>query len=146
MPARRFLAPQARAGNGLGYLSQPPRPFPIVADPPEVVERIKDATSTNDEPESPSRAWVDAESELAAERNRLRVLLRAQTARQDRQNITIENRMRDAHRRAKLQHIDMTGEFHVQRKMIERGNQAAALTRLERVEARLDGVPFDEAA
>lgn len=146
MPARRFLAPGARVGQGLGYLSQPARPLPEVADEPEVIDRIRSATSTCDEPEAPSGAWVDAQSELAAERNRLRVLLRAQTARQDRQSITIENRMRDAHRRAKLQHIDMTGEFHVQRKMIERGNQAAALTRLERVEARLDGVPFDEAA
>lgn len=146
MAARRFLAPQARSGNGLGYLSQPPRPLPEVADSPEVIERIRSATSTCDEPESPSKAWVDAEVELAAERNRLRLLKQAETARGVRQTLSLESRMLDANRRAKLKHIDLTGEFHVMRKMLDRGNEATATERLERLEARLDGVVFDEAA
>jgi hypothetical protein len=54
-PARRFLAPQARAGNGLGYLSQPQREYPIAADPPELVDRIAGATDWRDEPEGLDR-------------------------------------------------------------------------------------------
>lgn len=146
MAARRFLAPQARAGNGLGYLSQPERPLLPGGDPPDVVEKIRTATAMCDEPEAPSAAWVDAEAELAAERNRLRLLKLAETARGIRQTLTIENRMRDAHRRAKLKRIDLTGEFHIMRMMLDRGKEADATVRLERVEARLDGVPLDEAA
>jgi hypothetical protein len=146
MPARRFLAPAARSGNGHGYLTQPQRPLPEVADEPEVIDRIRSATSTCDEPESPSDAWVDAESELAAERNRLRVLRRAEAARLDRKNITIENRMVDAQRRAKLQHVSISHELHVMRKMLARGNEQATVTRLEQVEALLDGVLNAEAA
>ena len=146
MAARRFLAPQARAGNGHGYLSQPERELPPVADEPDVVDRIRSATSMCDEPEAPSAAWVDAEAELAAERNRLRLLKLAETARGIRQTLTIENRMRDAHRRAKLKHIDVSREFYVMRKMIARGNETAASQRLEKLEAQLDGVSLDEAA
>lgn len=140
MPARRFLAPQGRAGNGHGYLSQPARQYPVVADEPEVVERIRTATSTCDEPEAPSDAWVDAEADLAAERNRVRLLRQAELAQQARQHITVENRMRDAERRAKLKHVDVSRELFLLSKMLERGNEAAATGRLENLEARLDGV------
>jgi hypothetical protein len=146
MPARRFLASQARAGDGLGYLSQPERELPVVADPPEVAERIGEARSMCDEPEAPSRAWVDAEAELAVERNRLRLLHRAEQAQRARQFVSMENRMRDADRRAKLQHVDLTSEFFVLRKMLGRGKERAALVRLEGLEARLDGVAGLEAA
>lgn len=146
MPARRFLAPAARQGDGKGYLSQPERELPPVADPPDVIERVAGATAMCDEPEAPSAAWVDAEAELAAERNRLRLLKQAETARGIRQTLSIENRMLDAHRRARLKHVDVTSEFFVLRKMLERGNTKAASERLEHLEARLDGVPLDEAA
>lgn len=145
--ARRFLAPQARQGDGHGYLSQPQRPFPIVADEQHVVERIASASDIRDEPEAPSGAWVDAESELAAERNRVRLLRQAEQAQQDRQSITVENRMRDAHRRAKMKHVDCSREFMVLRKMLGRGKDVDAVMRLELLEARLDGVSeFKEAA
>lgn len=147
MPARRFLAAQGRAGNGHGYLSHPERDYPIVADPPDVVARIGEARAMCDEPEAPSQAWVDAESELAAERNRLRLLKQAEQARKDRECISMENRMRDAQRRAKMRHVNLGREFFVMRKMLDRGNEGAALLRLEAVEARLDGVAdFKEAA
>lgn len=146
MPARRFLAPAARQGDGKGYLSQPIRPYPIVADPPEVLERIRDATSTNDEIEAPSDAWVNAEADLAAERNRLRLLRQAEQARDARRQITIENRMRDAQRRAKLKHIDLGHEMHCLRKMLARDKRADASARLAKLEARLDGVHELDAA
>jgi hypothetical protein len=99
-----------------------------------------------DEPETPSRAWVDAQGELAAMYDRLRLQKEVGEARATRQALSIEHRMADAHRRAKLKRIDLTGEFHVMRKMLERGNQATATERMERVEARLDGWPLADAA
>jgi predicted GIY-YIG superfamily endonuclease len=146
MPARRFLAPQARAGDGRGYLNNPDREYPLAPDPPDVVERIRTATAMCDEPEAPSRAWVNAEAELAAERNRLRLLKQAEEARGIRHALSIENRMKDAQRRAKLKHIDLSSEFYVMRKMLACGNGTAAVERLARLEARLDGVPLGEAA
>jgi hypothetical protein len=145
--ARRFMLPGAGKGStSLGYTTQPIRDLPIVADEPHVIERIASATDTRDEPESPSPAWVDAESELAAERNRVRLLKQAEMAQQARKHITTENRMRDAQRRAKLKHVDITGELFVMRKMLTRGNEQSAVTRLEQLEARLDGVTDLKAA
>lgn len=140
MSTRRFLAPQARQGDGHGYLTQPQRPFPLVADEPDVVERIASCTSTADEPEAPSRAWVDANSELAAERNRLRLLKRAEEAREARRHVPIEGRIKAAQHKAKLRRMDVSREFFVIRKMFEHSNEKAATLRLERLEARLDGV------
>lgn len=144
-PARRFLAAGGRQGNGHGYLSNPQRPLPKAADPPEVIDRIREAANVCDEPEAPSDAWIDAEAELAAERNRLRLLKQAEMAQQARRHISMENRMRDAQRRAKLKHVNLSREFYVLEKMLDRGNENAAVTRLERVEALLDGV-LNEAA
>ena len=98
------------------------------------------------EHEVPSNAWVDAQSELAAMYDRLRLEQQVRDARDIRQQLTVEHRMADAHRRAKLKHIDLTGEFYILRKMLARGNEQAAIDRLERAEARLDGVPLGEAA
>lgn len=146
MAARRFLAPQARAGDGRGYLNQPDREYPLAPDPPDVVERIAEARSMCDEPEAPSAAWVDAEAELAVERNRLRLLRQAEMAQQARVFVSMENRMIDAQRRARVQRVDVQREFFVMRKMLERGKDGAALTRLQAIEARLDGVAGLEAA
>jgi hypothetical protein len=137
---RRFLAPQARAGNGHGYLSQPQRQYPPVADEPDIVARIAECRAMCDEPEAPSQAWVNAEAELAAERNRLRLLRQAEERQQARRHITIENRMKAAQNRAKLKRLDLTREFFVMRKMLERGKNQDATQRLETLEARLDGV------
>jgi len=148
MASRRFLAAQARSGNGHGYLSQPDRPYPIVADEPEVVEQVKAATAMCDEPEAPSPAWVDAESELAAERNRLRLLREAELKREARKGVSFESRVADAERRAKVKRWDsrmVSTEMLVVRKMWVRGSVGAATRRLERFEARLDGV-FEETA
>lgn len=146
MPARRFLAPQARSGNGHGYLTQPERQYPQAPDPVDVVERIASATAMCDEPEAPSSAWVDAEADLAVERNRLRLLHRAMQAREARQTVTPENRIKDAQRRAKVKRMDITSDLFFVRKSLVRGKDGDAIKRLEGIELRLDGVAGLETA
>lgn len=141
MTARRFLASQAGASTGRAYYTQPQRPTTTaIPDDPGTIERIAAQTAMCDEPEAPSHHWINTQTELAAKYNRLRHLHEVETARGTRQALTIENRMRDAHRRAKHRHIDITGELHVLAQMLDRGNQTTATTRLEQLEANLDGV------
>lgn len=157
MPARRFIAPQARAGNGHGYLTQPPRPLPIVADPPEVVERIASATSTTDEPEAPSPAWVEAAADLHRTYDKLRFVAQVEQTQQIRRTLTVENRMAEARRVARLRNINARSEFTAIARMLEHARmertdhrrtrlEAAAERRLAGVEARLDQLPDDLAA
>jgi hypothetical protein len=138
---RRFLAPQARAGNGHGYYDRPQRPISqAIADDEATVERVSSFTSLCDEPEAPSRDWVDAEAELAVERNRLRLLAQAQASREARQGVSMENRIKDVQRRAKQRRMSVNGELHVIKQQMMRGKVAAGLERLEALEAALDGV------
>jgi hypothetical protein len=138
---RRFLAPQARAGNGHGSYDRPQRPISqAIADDEATVERVSSFTALCDEPEAPSRDWVDAESELAAERNRLRLLRQAESARAARAGVSIENRIKDAQRRAKQRRMSVNSELHVIKQQMMRGKVAAGLERLEALEALLDGV------
>jgi hypothetical protein len=145
--APHFLAPGGRSGNGHGYLTRPPRGLPLVADQPETAARIGEARTLADEPEAPSEAWVDAEAELAVERNRVRHLVAVAERREMRRELSVEDRIRDAVRRAKVQRVDISRDLFVIRKMLTRAEQAgtrnpqAALGRLEGVEAKLDGLP-----
>jgi hypothetical protein len=147
MPARRFIAPQARSGNGHGFLSQPLRPLPEVADNPDLVARIGGATHYCDEPEAVGPDIVDAQTELARTYDRLRYQAEVEQAQKDRRMLSIEQRMADAVRRAKLRHADVSGEMHVIKQMLERARKGgraeplAALERVERLEARLDYRP-----
>jgi hypothetical protein len=142
---RRFLA--RGSGNGHGYLTQPQRELPPVADESDVVERIASATALVDEPEAPSPAWVDAEAELAVERNRLRHLAVVAQRVEIRRELSVEDRIRDAQRRAKDQHRNIRNDVFVIERMLARaakagtGVPAAALERLEALEATLDGLP-----
>ena len=147
-PASKFLAPGARFGDGHGYLNAPQRELPLVADEPEVVARIAEARAMCDEPEAPSRAVIDAQADLARTYDRLRQEAMVQQARQARQFLTLENRIRDVQRRAKAQHVDVSRDLYVLRKMLDRSEKAghkqtppAVVRRLENVEARLDGLP-----
>jgi hypothetical protein len=145
--ARRFLAPQARAGNGHGYYDRPQRPISqAIADDEATVERVASFTSLCDEPESPSKDWVDAESELAAERNRVRLLAQAQAARESRAGVSIENRIKDAERRARKRRVHVNPTVFVIRQQVERGKMTSALAKLESLEALLDGVAHELAA
>ena len=143
-PASRFLAPQGRAGNGHGYLNQPIRPLPEVADHPDLVAKIANATHHCDEPEAPGPAIVDAITDLARTYDRIRYTAEIEAAQQSRRLLTIEQRMADAQRRAKRRHADISGEMHAIKAMLARARSGgrtdppAAHERLERIEARLD--------
>lgn len=147
MPARKFLAPQARQGDGHGYTNRPQRPLPEVPDSPELVARIHDRTALCDEPEAPSGAWIEAQYDLARTYDRMRHLAQVEQAHRIRACLSLEARMTEAHRRAKLQRVDVSGELYVIRQMLERarrggrGEPPAAVDRLSRVEATLDYRP-----
>lgn len=151
-PARRFLGFGARAGDGLGYLTQPQRPLEntLEPDPPEVVELIAGATRLCDEPECDSEALADyaATAEFWRTQKHAAEVL---AARQLRPLLKAEARLVDAQRRAKQAHRkDLSGEFLALKHMLAHdrkggGNPSAStLARLERVETRLDGL--DQAA
>ena len=149
-PARRFLAPQARQGNGHGYVSQPHRPLPeasLHADTDVLREEaalVHTRTRMCDEPESPGPAIVDAITDLARTYDRLRYLADLEQRAGIRKQLTIEQRMADAQRRAKQRHADISGELHVIRQMLKRARDGgrkdppAVHERLARIEARLD--------
>jgi hypothetical protein len=145
--ARRFLAPQARSGNGHGYYDRPQRPISqAIADDEATVERVASFTSLCDEPEAPSRDWVDAQAELAAEYNRQRLVAEHFAAREIRAGVSIENRIKDAQRRAKARRIQIYADLHAIRRQVVRGKIEDAIRMLEGVEARLDGVSDVQAA
>lgn len=148
-PARRFLAPNGRT------TTQPLRPLPDhgLATPgidPDIA-READLVATHsklcDEPEFPSKATVSAMADLAKTYDRLRYLSDVESAQQSRRLLTIEQRMADAVRRAKIRHADITGEMHVIRQMLDRARKGgrpdppSAIERIERIEARLDYRP-----
>jgi hypothetical protein len=155
MPARKFLAPAARAGNGHGYLTQPARPCPEVADDPDLVAKIASATHYCDEPEYPDADIVNAQAELNRTYDRLRHHADIEQREHDRRALTeavgpliaAEHRMNEARRRAKLQHVDISHELHIMRRDLDRAraggrdNPRTVLDRLARVEAQLDHRP-----
>lgn len=140
-PARKFLAPNGRIAG------KPLRELHDGGDPPEVVARIAEATSLCDEPEMPSKATVDAHAELARTYDRLRYCAELEQARKTRQMLSIEARMADVQRRAKLRGANVSGEMHVVKKMLDRARNGgrkdppAAFERIERIEYRLDWRP-----
>jgi DNA repair exonuclease SbcCD ATPase subunit len=127
-PARRFLAPQARSGNGLGYLSQPAREFPIAADPPEVVERVAAQTDWRDEPEGLDRLdyelHIDERAIQHAEQQR-----KFETAQREqaRRLMDFEQRLVTAHKEAQRRCIDVASEVRLLRHMQSAGKQVRHL-------------------
>jgi hypothetical protein len=99
------------------------------------------------EPEKVTRLAQDDITKKARERDRKRHQLEVQDRQQARQSLDAETRLVEVQRQAKMRHIDVSGEVHVLRKMIERAKKggrqqpAAAVTRLERIERRLDDRP-----
>lgn len=144
-PSRRFLA--HGAGNGHGYRTQPQRDIPEVADDPETIARIREATSIGDEPEAPGPAIVDAYTDLARTYDRARHAAEVEARQQTRRLLDAEKRLAEAKRQAKLRHIDVSREVHVVKNMLDRARKGgraepeAAIHRLERIEARLDHRP-----
>lgn len=152
-PKPRFIAPQARQGDGAGYLNEPiRRNLPEGLDEFELADhaaRVKEATRPEDEPECIGPAIVDGYAELAEFQHSLRHQQAVEAARQTRPLLEAEDRIRDAERRAKQSHRNLSGEFHVMRQMLQRAQKggrkapAGLIGRLERMEATLDGVDQD---
>jgi hypothetical protein len=142
--ARRFLAPGARVADGRGYYNRPQRPISqAIADDEATVERVASFTSLCDEPEAPSQDWIDAQSDLAVEHNRQRLLAAHVQACESRAGVSIENRIKDAERRARKRRVHVNREVHVIRQQVGRGKTASALVKLEALEALLDGVAHE---
>lgn len=138
MTSRRFLMPGGGQGHeAIGYASKPLRE--IHDDPQEVKERVGEALTLRDEPECPSKAWVDAQSELAARYERQRCLAAHRDAVEARQGIPVQKRIEDAQRRARRKRLNFDLEISIINGLITRG-KAAGVQRLERLEALLDGV------
>lgn len=139
MPARRFLAPAARQGDGKGYLNQPIRPYPIVADPPEVVDRIAAATDTRDEPEyldtDDYERFIDPEKVM---REGQRIKLETAQREQARRLMDFEERLTTAHKEAQRRCIDVSCEVRLLRHMQQSGKQVRHLEqRLGAVERKV---------
>lgn len=151
-----FLAPQARQGDGSGYLNEPlRRKLPEGLDEFELADhaaRAREATRPEDEPECVGPAIVDGYAELADFQHTLRHKASVEAARQARPLLDAEDRIRDAERRAKHAHRNLSHEFHLLRLMLERAERGgrqtpeSAIRKLERIEATLDGVSLKEAA
>jgi hypothetical protein len=98
------------------------------------------------EPECIGPAWVEGYAKIADFHRSQQHIKAVAAARVLRPLLAAEDRLRDAERRAKDAHRNLSHEFHVLRKMLERAEKggrkapASALTRLERIEASLDGV------
>jgi hypothetical protein len=135
----RFLMPGGGQGpEHLGYSHEPLRR--LQPDTDETKDRIAAATDLRDEPEAPSDDWVASEVELAKKHDDLRRLHQVELARVVRSNLSLENRIADCRRRAKDQHVNVSTELYLIEKMGQRGNQRNVTTRIEKLEARLDGV------
>jgi hypothetical protein len=146
----RFLAPQGRSGDGRGYLNMPLRALPPDDSPETAAEakRVAEAAAMCDEPEAVGPAILDAFGESARYYETLRHQANIERARVARQELNVEQRLRGVEERAKRQHINVSGELHVIRSMLERAKSGgrkeppAAVDRLERIEAVLDGIPL----
>lgn len=135
-----FLAPMGRPGDAinqdrdrLGYVTKP-------------------QLAMRDEPECVGPAIVNGYAELADFQHTLRHKASVEAARQARPLLEAEDRIRDAERRAKHAHRNLSHEFHLLRLMLDRAERGgrrtpeSAIRKLARIEATLDGVPLDEAA
>jgi hypothetical protein len=132
------------------FSSEKPRFLAPITKPRDYVDRPE--LAVHGEPECIGPAIVDGYAELANFQQTLRHKQSVEAARVARPLLAAEDRLKDAERRAKHAHHNLTGEFHVLRQMLARADRGgrkappAALVRLERIEATLDGVPLRNAA
>lgn len=106
--------------------------------------------------ECPSKAWLDATADRAFMLNQQARLADIAQAQSMRPALSMEHRMMDAQRRAKMQHVDCRAEFTAVKRMLDAAKLEndrrsartvrAAEQRLVRIEVRLDQLPGDMAA
>lgn len=148
---RRFLVPNARRGNGLGYDNRPQRILNGTlshVDEPATIEKIASRTAMCDEPECISDGIVSY-TETAMKAATLRHAAEVQEAQEARVVLTIEQRVFNAEQRARRQHVDLGKDLHLVSKALMRARSGGrsvpepVMRRLERVEAKLDGAPLE---
>lgn len=138
-PAGRFMGP-----NGTRY--KPLRDCPIVADEPEVVDRIRAATSTRDEPEMLGPAILDSYAESNAFKHAQQHMADVLAAQQIRPLLAAEDRIKDIHRRAKHARVDLSHELGIMNRDLEKARKRGAdpkphtLHRISNLEGLLDGI------
>jgi len=138
--ARRFLLPGAGKGStSLGYTSKPIRELPVVADEPEVVERIRGATDTRDELESLDaddyKRHIDPDAIM---REGQRLKFETAQRERDRRLMDFEQRLVTAHEEARRRCIDVSSEVRLLRHMQQSGKQVRHLEqRLGAVERKV---------
>jgi hypothetical protein len=137
-PAKQFLV--AGAGNGLGYTTTPPREVGKSADRPEVIDRIREARTMRDEPETIGNAVVTI-TEVVRKHEKIAHAKAVQDAREVRKTLPFDKRLANAEHMAKRERVDARHELRVIARMHDRGGSAAvaAVRRLERLEEQLDG-------
>lgn len=144
-----------------------PRQIPDhVADPPDLLDVVRAASSLCDEPEKLGPAILDSQGRDARHFDAVRYAAAIEEAQQARPALSPEARVRDAEARARVQHRnDLRGELRALGEAVARARRAqparlverddgfivsesrplaltaSAMARLERVEAALDRAP-----
>lgn len=122
-----------------------PRFLAPITQPRDYVDRPE--LAVRHEPECIGPAIIDGYAELANYQQTLRHQQAVQQARELRPQLDPADRIRDATRRAKHAHHNLTGELHTMQLMLDRATRggrhipAGLISRLEHVEATLDGIP-----
>jgi hypothetical protein len=144
--ARTRKAPPRFLAFGIRYAQSPLRELPIIADEPDVRDRIAGATSLRDEPECVGPAILDPYGEDARKHQQLRHLKAVQEAQARRPQLDPTIRVADIERRAKDRHADLTKDTRLIRMWLDTARNGGrkppqkALDRIVRLENQLDGV------
>ena len=126
--ARRFLAPQARSGDGRGYLNSPDREYPAVADEPEVRERIREARAMRDEPEALDRDdWKRHIDRRARGLEEQRQKFETRQREDKRRRMDFEQRLSAAQEQAKRRHMNVSPDVRLLRHMQAMGKKVRHL-------------------
>jgi hypothetical protein len=117
---------------------------------PEVIGYTEEPRKAlTDAGECPSPAWVDAKTDLAAQRAQVMWLAEVQHAQATRPQLSILHRLAEVKRRARAKHVNVWEEYNAVLRMLNAAKtendrrrartELAALVRLGRIEERLDG-------
>lgn len=144
-PAGRFLGPA-------GIRHTPLRRYPTVADPPNTVDRIREARDLASEPEMIGPAILESYAQVNRRILTQHLVLEVADAQERRPALTPQNRLDTVHQRAKHAHVDLSHPIHLVQRAIDKARlrdqpvNTAALTRLTGLEALLDGVSIQRQA
>jgi hypothetical protein len=149
-PAGRFLAPNGRTRN------KPLREVPSLGAHEEDVRReaelVASHTDPRDEPEGVGPAILTSYAEVSRRLLTQHVINEVAEAQERRPESTPQNRLDTVRQRAKHAHVDMSHPIHLVQRAIDKARlreqpvNPSAVTRLEGLEALLDGVSIKRLA